>query len=211
MRKLVLKPACGGMSTGTGTGTDGVVSSEQFPSQLTDAYCDNIGACCQAAGVSVELAECKANAGAWFQRQLSGIMSLKVSYVASAAGDCVAAYASVVKSCASLANSSVIDAACRPVLVGTLPVGAPCKESIECAPVAGSAVACNGDTSATCVVTPKLTLGDPCSDTCPAGSDCSGGATTSAPSGASSAGFCYAIRSMCVRPERSALLERAPR
>jgi hypothetical protein len=130
------------------------------------------------------------NAGAWFRDQLTQIMSLKASYVAGAAGECVAAYASVVKSCTSLDNSSVIDAACRPVLVGTLPVGAPCTDSIECVRVAGSSVDCQGDMSRTCVATPKLKLGAPCSDTCQAGFDCSGGAT-SAQDGASTPGFYY--------------------
>ena len=180
-------PACGGMSTNTGGG----ISSEQFASQLTNAFCDNVGGCCQAAAITFDLATCKANAGAFFQGSLDQVLSLKVSYVADAADKCVAEYASVAKSCAPL-DSLVINEVCRPVLVGTLSVGAPCTESFECAPVAGSSVTCSGSTSRTCVATARLALGASCSDTCRAGTDCAGSGTSAPASGASpTPGFCY--------------------
>ncbi|HEY1536972.1 MAG TPA: hypothetical protein VGF76_23290 [Polyangiaceae bacterium] len=184
-------PACAGTSTSTSAGTSGGISSEQFVSQLTDAFCDNIASCCRAAAIAFELATCKVNAGAFFQGSLEQVLSLKVSYVADAAAQCVAAYASVAKSCASWDNSLLITAACRQVFVGTLPVGAPCTDSDECARVAGSSVGCSGSPSATCVATAKLTLGASCTDTCGADTDCANSGT-SARGGTSTPGFCYA-------------------
>lgn len=205
-------PACGGTTTTTGTGTDpgagtstgsaAPISIAQLGDQLANAFCDNIGGCCQAAGIAFDLAECKANILSVVSQGLAREMSPNIRYDANAAGACVAAYASVVKSCKS---SNSIETACTGVFVGSLPAGAPCTVDDECASPAGSAAFCdggdstNGGASGTCSVTSASAtsahgkLGESCAASCPSGTTCA----ATGPSAAGGSGTGPPITSVC--------------
>jgi hypothetical protein len=202
-------PACGGTTTGPGPGTDpgtsagsaGPISIAQLADQLANAFCDNIGGCCQAAAIAFDLASCKANILSTVSQGLAREMSPNIRYDANAAGACVAAYASGVKSCKP---SNSIDTACSRVFVGSLPAGAPCSLDDECARPTGGTAFCdggdstNGGPSGTCSAASASAtsahgkLGESCAASCPSGDTCtvtSAGGGTGTPSPAMS--VCY--------------------
>src|SRR5882724_6797541 len=103
---LGLAAGCGG-STLTGGEEGGLtsnpsgapISEQQLPNQFVDAFCGNIGPCCQAAAIAFDLTTCKQNLSATIGAALVQEMAPKISYDASAAGRCIAAYASEIKAC----------------------------------------------------------------------------------------------------------------
>jgi len=92
---LGLAAGCGG-STLTGGEEGGLtsnpsgapISEQQLPNQFVDAFCGNIGPCCQAAAIAFDLTTCKQNLSATIGAALVQEMAPKISYDASAAGRC---------------------------------------------------------------------------------------------------------------------------
>jgi hypothetical protein len=172
-----LVPGCGGSSSA------GPIPIDQLPSQLADAVCNNIGSCCNAAAIAFDLATCKRNVMTTTSQSLLEEDSPNIKYDAEAAGRCIALYASFFKSCKE-PEGTEIEAACGDVFVGSLPAGAPCTSSDECAHPANSGVECTmdgpaGQTAQSLCVVSSFTasvhgkLGGACNGNCSTGDDCS--------------------------------------
>ena len=160
-------------SSGAGPGPSaGPISLQQLPDQLAAAFCDNIAGCCHTAAIAFDLATCQQALLANLNQSVAMETSPNIKYDANAAGSCVAAYASEVKSCKL--DETVLNEACRTVFVGSLPPGAPCTVSDECSKSADGDAYC--DTSSpssaqgTCVSLgspgPHGKQGETCGGTC---------------------------------------------
>ncbi|MEZ4374081.1 MAG: hypothetical protein R3B07_24890 [Polyangiaceae bacterium] len=167
--------ACGGSTEDTSSGP--VPASELIP-QLADAIC-NIQSCCEAAGYGYDAAACKAIYSAGLKEQFEATPN--TTYDAVAAGHCLDAVRLFAASCGAKAEQATD--ACDGVLQGTLPAGAACEQSAECAKPSGGDAYCDG----TCVQLPRGALGDGCDTTCQqhdGGTECwSGGLAGDGPGG----------------------------
>ena len=184
---LLVAASCGGTASkpdGASAGSAGAsadpvavpVPLEQFPALFADAWCDNVGTCCSAGSWSFDLATCKVNAAGSLGTTLSTVPPNGV-YDPEAAGACLQAVASVARGCDATAER-VVDAACRALIIGTLPPGEACVSNKECSSAAGPSICSglayeNGFPSGTGVCaaapdysTPHGQLGDECVSTC---------------------------------------------
>lgn len=156
---------------------------DQLASRVASAVCDNISGCCQTASFAFDESGCKQYVITQIQKDIAENTRPSIHYDASAAGRCVAAYASVAKSCVFEDEDL---AACDAMFVGTLPAGAACMESTECAGASGGQGFCDFSTVDSTTTTgvcaaengsaPHGKQGDACIGSC-SGSDCSGGST----------------------------------
>jgi hypothetical protein len=171
MRKATYWQALAGVAlvvAGCGKSSGGGrVSREALPSQLAGAQCESLAGCCRQIDQAFDVATCKTYVTARLEDFLSRESGVNTRYDAEAAGDCLADYS------AQLACGQVPDdpPACRRLYVGTLPLGAACVSSSECAPPEGGYAFCYEVCTA---VMPLLhgKLGDPCSFSCGDVEDC---------------------------------------
>lgn len=157
-----LGAGCGGASE-EGSSAE-PIPVEQLPVRAAAALCDNIGPCCASAGYAYDAAQCKQT----MQDLVNGFLIEPAQrggakYDAQAAGECVAWFESAARQC----STSNAPEACDRIFVGTKAAGEACLDSVECAPVAGAEVDCDGaEGQRVCVVEKRGTLGDACADTC---------------------------------------------
>ena len=102
----------------------------ELPDQLAAAYCDGLGSCCQASGFALDDARCQAT----LKAQVAGNLPTTptVGYDQNAAGNCVAALRTQLGRCGDIEDDQALEA-CNRMFVGTLPEGAACTQSEECA------------------------------------------------------------------------------
>ncbi len=170
---VALVAGCGG---GSGAAP---VPFATLANQLADAWCDNIGGCCQAASIAFNVASCKQAVLATLNPGLAQENNQNIHYDSAAAGRCVAAYGSTAQSCK---DDGSVDTACQGVFSGVLPAGAACTISDECAsPTNADAYCAGGDStnaSAQGVCTVETfagvhgKLGQACQGSCGADGDC---------------------------------------
>jgi hypothetical protein len=147
------------------------VPIDDLAGALADATCNNIGPCCQEAGIPHDRAECHAHAEAQFGGEIAEARSSpNVTYHADAARACVDAYTFVVKGCR---DKNEVGAACKAIFVGTLQPGAACTMSSECVDGAGCEPGDDGVTMQ-CKASPfelRGKMGEACMATCSIQSD----------------------------------------
>jgi len=180
-----LAAACGGSVSGP-PGNDGApLSIDALPGQLANAACENLGACCNAAAIPFDQANCRANWTAGVEMAVKRVLQeSRVRYDASAAGACVAAYRDYFKRCLDQGDNAV-DAVCNRMFVGAVELGGACSRSDECAPSATGSGWCSFDARAETAqgvcVAPELAdssatthgkLGEACAGSCESGADC---------------------------------------
>lgn len=171
--------AAGGPAAGGSAGAPDPepVPIEEFSAHFADAWCDNVGSCCSAGNWSFDLDSCKFYAAATLGNALIAAPLANpdvVHYDAAAAGKCLQTIASIAHGCDASAEHA-LDAACRPIAVGTLALGDVCSLNEECAAVEGARVTCLGlhtsdgvvsgsgvCTSASDSQTPHGNMGDEC-------------------------------------------------
>ncbi len=153
----------------------GPVSSEAFPEAVAKLICDSLGGCCQTGNFPFNAATCKSERSAEIQDDLQRVLaSGRVDYDANAAGECLAAAASVIQ-CGDVRLNEESEEACANVMRGRVAPGQPCEDDTECRRGAGEEVDCQfsdarGDS--VCVVRnaadqpPRGKTGDPCDSTC---------------------------------------------
>lgn len=156
---VMLLSACG-KDEGQGAGP---VSPEDLPTRVAKIQCESLGGCCKEANHAFDVATCTSLVAAAVARDLdSESEAVNTRYDAEAAADCLADYAAHVV-CGDVEGDLP---ACQRLIDGTLPLGAACDGSYECAqPRAGGPARCEG----VCVVdAPPLRgkLGDTCNLSC---------------------------------------------
>jgi hypothetical protein len=155
--------------------------------KIADALCNNIGPCCNAAGIPHDPAQCHAVAKAKYLLKIEySRFRPNIVYDADAARACVDAYETSAKACH---DGPEIWRACRYVFAGTLRPGEACARDEECFPDAQCVLADSGGRE--CQWSPFASrgkLGDRCRWTCFQ----DGGATVCvAPPGGGSGTSCF--------------------
>lgn len=177
---VLVSSGCSGSTTDDGGAAS--VPKDQFISRFVDAVCDSVGPCCQNAGFTYDAAGCKALGNAELSKDFA-LDRPNVKYDAAAGGKCIEAVRKAVQSCSTI--DIVGGPECSGVLAGTLPEGAACEASIECAAPAGAHAHYDSpgpDPQGVCVVEARGKTGDPCGATCTehdSGSDCFGSSSSS--------------------------------
>jgi hypothetical protein len=170
-------PSCG---PGNTTQTAAPVPQAELPDKVAEAYCAGLAGCCQKSGFSLNQAGCQA---AWrAQAAQNQPAPANVSYDPNAAGQCLTGIRALLSACSDIEDETTM-AVCNRVFVGTLPTGAACTHSEECAdPSNGNAYCDLSDATAEGVCAAYLppahgTVGQACSTTCTVeggGESCSG-------------------------------------
>jgi hypothetical protein len=162
--------ACAGSTTGDATQAAPVPES-QLMDRMVAAYCEGLGVCCQSRGLAFSATGCdaglrEANAGS------ASICEPGTTYDAQAAGTCLEQAQSYIASCGSAGTPP--PAVCNRMCVGTLPVGAACQSTEQCAQPASGQVDCSFTTSAqgTCTPAVRGQLGESCRASCSLSGDC---------------------------------------
>jgi hypothetical protein len=157
--------SCAGSSTGGGDGGTGPVTEGDFVQKAADAICGNLVGCCAAEGIPYDRAGCEA----FVVAELELEPSPNKTWDSVEAGKCIDWFARIASSCHEAENN---DGPCQHVYRGTLPEGAACEDSVECADIRGSVADCMFDDvtlAGTCGPVIEATRGrggDACSRTC---------------------------------------------
>lgn len=157
-----------------GGGGGGAIPIAELPTAFGSAVCDNLGPCCQKAGLSYDASKCKALYTGLLSQFEASVNSGKTKYDANAAGTCLNAIKQSTQSC-DLDTSSP---ACDQVFQGTVPEGGACDNESECNAPAGASTDCD---NGVCVVELRGKVGDACKWTCTeegSSTSCSGGSGT---------------------------------
>jgi hypothetical protein len=160
--------SCAGSSTQGGDDTTGPVSEADFVRKVVTTVCGNVGGCCAAAGIPYDRAGCEANGFEEFELDTPP----NAIWDSVAAGKCVDWYARIASSCYAVETGNE---PCENIYRGTLPEGAACTQSDECADIRGSNATCTYDDSpesGSCMLEvepPRGRSGDPCAGTCSSG------------------------------------------
>ena len=211
---VVLVGLLAGCSGKSSQGASAPIPLDQLPARLATVWCDSLSPCCQADGIPYDRATCVRTAEENLTDSVNKLNRSTIKYDANVAGRCLDAYASVLGSCSD-SESSTISTACDDLFAGTLPAGAACSSSNECAHPVGASAYCDisssgagpssggssgagGNTSTpmgTCVLelpAPHGKAGEACAGNCTVTSDsssCSG--APSGPGGNGSTAMCY--------------------
>lgn len=132
--------SCGGSSTHRGEPAPSPVSEGEFAQKVADAVCGNLGDCCASAGIPYDRAGCEA----FVLEELELEALPNATWDSVEAGRCVDWFARVASSCFEV---EARDEACTGPYRGTLPEGAACVDSVQCADIGGSAATCAYDDS----------------------------------------------------------------
>lgn len=189
---LITAAGCSGSTEGGSGSSAAPVPADQFISTFVNTICDNVGQCCQAAGYAYDANGCKTALNTELGAEFNPTMP-NIKYDEQAAGNCIDAVKKALPGCV---ESDLPD--CEAVIQGTLPAGATCTKSAECAEPAGGGAYCekpDGATQGTCVQEPRGKLGDGCSSTCTekgSSTMCEGGGGTGGTGGGTSGNAsCY--------------------
>jgi hypothetical protein len=164
--------SCGGSSTQTGEEATGPVAEGDFLQKVADAVCGDLGACCAATGFPYDRAGCES----YVLDELELEVPPNTTWDSVEAGKCIDWFERIVSSCS---NTQTEDGPCTRIFYGTLPEGAACADSAECADIRGSEATCAYDditVSGSCrplVEAARGRAGDECSSTC-SGIGCGG-------------------------------------
>lgn len=144
-----------------GAGTSGPVSFEDFPKKYADALCKVAAACCTNAGVAYDDAYCHDDHA--FDPGKYGYLNngQTLRFDPDGAGRCLDAVAAA--GCGL--KDDLDEPGCEGVIVGLVPVGGKCFESIECAPSLGKVIRCDTpgeDTEGVCKEFLTSAAGGPC-------------------------------------------------
>lgn len=115
---------CGGGSEGTSP-----VAVDDFAKAIADAVCGNVGPCCRLEGHAFDSNACHTKAEEQLGKFVTQGKAEGITYDADAAGQCVAEYANVARSCG---EPQSIEATCRKVFRGTKMAGESCSSGIQC-------------------------------------------------------------------------------
>lgn len=201
----LLVGACGGSSKSDGSPGTGPVAEGDFIQKVADAVCGNLSGCCAATGLPYDRAGCEA----YVLGELELDVSPNTTWDSVAAGRCVDWFVSVASSCRDSRDNRE---PCQDIYRGTLPEGAPCTASEECADIRGTAATCaydsvtSMDTCAREIEPIRGRAGDACSSTCSADS-CVG---FGSPEGGAANTICHvedgllcsSVQGLCVPPPR---------
>ena len=152
--------ACGGT---TSPGGAAPVQHADATKSAVSAFCSGYGACCASQGFAFNASLCDSNTRAEFGS--ADICPAPAVYDPQAAADCFAQLRGAYASCSP--NSFALSA-CQRMCTGTLPVGATCTASTDCAPPATGVAEClpNPSGSSVCTIRTHGKVGDTCSSTC---------------------------------------------
>ncbi len=167
---VILLVGCSSQPTGGSTPAGSIPESE-FVDRMVAVYCEGLGACCQNQGLAFDAALCDAGAPQLFGPRGS-FCEPGSTYDIQAAGACFEESKSYVSSCGTLGVRW--PAACNRICVGTLPVGAACREHEQCAPTSSGPALCDLSVSmddGVCAPVVRGRLGDTCAASCE-GSEC---------------------------------------
>jgi len=178
----LLVVGCSGSTSGGGTNA-APVPVDQFVSRYVSAVCDNIGGCCQQAGLAYDAQGCTTlgtnEVSSEFDPNQPG-----VTYDANAAGACIAALKKAASTCSGFDVETAT--ACKGIFKGSLQAGETCTSSVQCAAPSNGDAHCDvplDAPSGTCVVNTRGKSGDACGATCTehqdGSSDCSGSSSSS--------------------------------
>ena len=178
---------CGGATTGDGSrsqpedgGTPTADASQpapvpeiEFVDRAVAAYCGGLRVCCQSQGMAFSATGCDTGVRQGLTESGSFCES-GTNYDAQAAGACLQQAESYVASCGSTGPSSA-PAVCTRMCVGTVPVGAACQSTEQCAQPSSGPVICDFGVSAPGICTPAVhaRLGESCRASCDLTGDCS--------------------------------------
>jgi len=157
-----------GAGGSSGSSSSGVVPLGSFAAEYADVLCDGLSRCCPAAGLPYDDATCRSNWLLVSQSIVTVAEPPNVSYNGNAAATCFEAIRADLAACNNFSDVGDNEPACRQVFQGTLPNGAECQESIECARPAEGSVGCSQDDLGVrrCDQRPLGVLGSPCEGTC---------------------------------------------
>jgi len=163
---------CGGEQVG-GSRPTGAVQSDDFASQLAQAFCAGISGCCGTGGFTTDTASCAAALATQIDTQFTTrYASPNIGYDLIAAGRCVDAYRSAASDCYNRKAGDSVNAICIQVFPGKVALGGACTSSEECAQDAARSVNC---TTGVCGISgsstpsldgPHAKLGEACGSTC---------------------------------------------
>jgi hypothetical protein len=157
--------SCSGKSTQHGDVTTGPVSESDFAPTVVDAICGNVGNCCAAAAIPYDRAGCEA----FLLEELELEPPPNATWDSVAAGKCIDWFERIASSCYEVETA---ETPCTRIYRGTLPEGAACADSNECADIRGSEATCRYDdmtllgTCALDVEPARGRAGDACASTC---------------------------------------------
>ncbi len=180
---LVSAGACGGAtsagpspagSNGGSCESSGGPTAADFSSRVAGLFCDTLKPCCATAQLPFDQGACEKYIGGDFQGQISRAGS-GAGFDCAAGQRCLDEIASAIQSCSAFDKAQLPD--CNHLLVGTLPVGAPCTDWKSCAAPSDVYADCVLDASntGTCSLGPSSARGkqgDACSATCDAYGQC---------------------------------------
>jgi hypothetical protein len=142
--------ACGtsnsSLPQATDAGNGASAAYAAFCAQAARALCKVIANCC-----NITVDQCASADEALCIASGPDLTIPGATFNDSAAQSCISGAPTVVNSCAYISTSSSeyrnVIAACRGVVVGTLPVGSGCKSTNACAPQSGKGINCQADAS----------------------------------------------------------------
>ena len=180
-----LATACGGSVTSDGAGKGSPAAPEAptaagFPAQLEQLACDTLETCCSAAHLTFDRAACAKAFNVNAVQTGEGI-----SFDSAAAQRCLDEFKTATNACSAFDKSQLPD--CSRTTRGTLPLGAACTSSRQCAPTNGRIPDCQYAPDAnigTCALeeTPAHAApGDRCQTTCTLDDGCETGTSTASP------------------------------
>jgi hypothetical protein len=164
--------SCGGSSTDRGEDATGPVAEGDFLQKVADAVCGDLGACCAATGFPYDRAGCES----YVLEEIELEVPPNTIWDSVEAGKCIDWFERIVSSCS---DTETDNGPCARIFRGTLPEGADCWDSNECADIRGADAICTYDdvtVSGSCtpgVETAHGRAGDECSGTC-SGTGCGG-------------------------------------
>jgi hypothetical protein len=157
-----------GSSAGGSCEASGGPTAADFSSREAALFCDTLKPCCAAAQLPFDQAACETYFGSDFQGEVSRAGS-GAAFDCAAGQRCLDEIARAIQSCSAFDKAELPD--CNHLLVGTLPVGAPCTDWKSCAAPVDVFGDCVFDASntGTCSLEPPSArgkLGDPCGLSC---------------------------------------------
>lgn len=156
---------CSG-SGSSGGGTASPITAQDFLQAWAQAICKNIAGCCQTSGYPYDASACESALVSEFPAPPGA------KYDAQAASACVQEAASLASGCHSWVDPTrkALNAACDPVFTGSLQLGQPCNNDVQCASGPnGEHRLCTyskSTASQVCTAITRGKAGDACTETC---------------------------------------------
>jgi len=129
-----------GCSPSNSGGADATpVPLDQLPAQFAGVVCDTVAPCCKSAGIAYDSATCESAATTYFQAFVTQNNGPGKTYDAAAAGGCLSAVQTALRSCVSF-DDNTTGVACAHIFVGGVPLGGACQVDSDCADQGGCAL-----------------------------------------------------------------------